>query len=267
MDVVLAIALAGVHFLLAGHRAGVASGIVDQDVLLDPLAADELRFLAKASELGVLRGQCTHVADDVHEHIGAVDRKTSLARGRDVCLVHDGGQSALVSRVPGITIGRLGELLVGLDDHSLKVLAAADTACSTTARGTVVFVDPAGKPHQVFPCRADGHNADVVFLLIAVALPQDLDCFVDAFPPQVAGVPNLNFAVFHVGIHRFFSLALEYQAVEAGPPQPRRRPAAMMRVCDGTGERRLGDDGHTTAHVGLGAREGAVHEAQNVVRR
>ncbi len=88
VDGVLAV---GLHLLLAGHRAGVAGGVVDEDGLLDLLP----RYLAgggEAGELGIASGQGPQDVGKVHQAVGAQHGEAPFAgRGR-LRLVHDGGQ-------------------------------------------------------------------------------------------------------------------------------------------------------------------------------
>jgi len=58
---------------LQGDRAGVAGGIVHQDRGLDVLAAEQLSALAERGLLAVAHREPTHVAGDVHQHVGAVE--------------------------------------------------------------------------------------------------------------------------------------------------------------------------------------------------
>lgn len=64
---------------------------------------------------------------------------------------------------PAFSVNCFGDALRGLDDNRLEVLAAAYAAGSAASAGTVVFVNPAGKAHQVFACAPDSDDAQVFF--------------------------------------------------------------------------------------------------------
>ncbi len=143
------------------------------------------------------------------------------------------------------------------------MLAAPDGAGAVASSGAIIDVEPARKTHQVLAGWPDGHAV----ALFAVAFAQDTQRFVNALAPQVAGVVQRHLAVCDIGVDRLFGLALEDQAIEAGPLQLGRGPAAHVRVGHGAAQRRLGDNCQTTAHVDIGAGERAIHDAQDVIWR
>ena len=247
--------------LLAGHRAGVAGVVLDQDVLADGLAGDLARGLP-AGVLGVEGGQRADGVGDVHQHVGAVDAQPSLARRGDVVLVHDRRQRPLVGLLPGRLVGGLIDALVaGYDHDGLELLRAPHRAGAAAARGALVVVEPGGELDQILARGTDGHHVGV----LAVAFAQDLVRLVGGFAPEVGGVFDLDLTVLHQQVDRFFGRALDEQAVEAGPLELGRGPAAHVAVGHRTRERALGDHRQTAAHLGLGSGERAGHDREQVV--
>ena len=54
------------HFFLAGHRASMAGGVIDQQVFLDIFAADFLGIFAEGGKHAVFGGQAANAVGDVH---------------------------------------------------------------------------------------------------------------------------------------------------------------------------------------------------------
>ncbi len=260
----LVLAVLQFDLFLAGHGAGVAGGVVDQDVVVDVLAAQVLALIAVAGHLAVPRRQRAHRVGDIHQHVGAIERQAALARAGDVGLVHDDRQSAVVGLLPGLSVGRLGQRLFGLDDHGLQVLRAANAARAAPAAGPVVLVDPTGEADEMLARRADGDDGQVLLAELGLEV---FDRLVDAHAPDGRGVAQFNFAILDVGVDRRVGLALEDQPVEAGPAQAGRRPTAVMAVGHGSRQGRLGYDSHPAAHVGRRPSQRAIHEAEDVIGR
>ena len=259
----LPLAFLDLVLLLASHRAGMAGRVVDQDVLLHPLAGGVLG-VNEGGAHGVLGRQRAHRVDDVHQHVGAVDAQAALARGSHHGLVHDRGQGLLVGVLERDAISRLGLiLLVALDDNRLEVFGASHCTRAAAARCALVLVHEVAVAHQLFAGWADGHHR----ALGATIVLQDLDRVVGFHAPDRRGVVDAHFVVFDVQVDWVVGLALDQQAVEAGPLELGCCPAAHVAVGDSAGQRRLGHHSQPAAHLDLGAGQRAVHNAQQVVRR
>ena len=114
------------NFFLAGHRASMASGIVDENIVVDKFAANLFRFFTKGGYLAVHRRQRANRIGDVHQDVGAINRKAALARAGDVGFIHDDRQRACMGLFPAIFFSRFGEALLGLDDDGFQIFAAAN---------------------------------------------------------------------------------------------------------------------------------------------
>ena len=204
-----------------------------------------------------------HRVGDVHQHVGAVDRQAALARRGHVLLVHDRRQRPLARLAALWLVGRLRHLAPRLDDDRLQLFAPPTHRCRpartrgrsrSSRRRTGTMFSPA------WP---------IAMTLRSFSPYRSLrgDGVVDALAPDVARRRAARRCRPRRRRRSASRPAAEHQPVEAGPAQPRRRPAALMAVGDGAGQRRLGDDRHPAAHVRLGAGERAVHEAEQVVGR
>jgi hypothetical protein len=245
------------------HRTRVAGGIVHQEVLRHVLARDAFGLVSEGSHLAVPRGEGTDAAGDVHQRVGAVDGEAPLSRAGDALLVADGVEGLTAGGLPGGRIVDLALLLLGLEDDGLELLAPAHGAGSAPPEGTVVFVDPGREARGPLSSLADGADREVLF---TVALLEERDGLVDSLAPDLRCVAQLHPTLRDEGVDRALGAAREDESVQAGPTQPGTAPATLVAVGDGAGERRLGDRRPTTAHVGLRAGQGTVHEAEDVLR-
>lgn len=250
------------HHLLAGHGAGVAGVVLDEAVLADVLPGDLLRPL-NAGVLGVKGGQGPHDVGDVHEDVGAVEGKPALLGGGDVLGVVDGGRGQPVRLLPELGVLGLGHLVVGAHHHDgLELLAPRHRPGAPTACGPLVVVDPVGEAHQVLPGRADGHHVG----LLPVPLPEDAAGLVGGLAPEVGGVVDGDLPVLHQKVDGFFRSPLDEEAVKPRPLELGRGPAPHVAVRHRAREGAFGDHGEPSRHLGPGAGEGAVHDAEEVLR-
>ena len=158
----LVLALVDFELLLAGHRTCVACRVVGQDVLAHVLTGNHLG-IGEGSAEGVAGWQRADDVDHVHQHVCAVDAQTALAGRSHHVLVHDRRQRLAVRFFEGRAIlGLRLVLLVALDDQRFEILGAGHCACAAAACCPLVLIDEAGKAHQIFARRADGHHSAVV---------------------------------------------------------------------------------------------------------
>ena len=192
----------------------MTGGVVNEQVRVDVFTADLFGIFAVGCDHTVFGGQSANAVGDVHQHVGAIDGETALARAGDVLFGHDVLESAVVSGFPLFAVRGFDDLLLRLDDDGLEVLGAANCTGAAAARGAVIFVHPTCKLDEVLACGADGDDGEV---FLAVFFFEMFNSVVDVFSPNLGGIPQFNLVIMDVGISRFCSLAFENEAVKARP--------------------------------------------------
>jgi putative methionine-R-sulfoxide reductase with GAF domain len=192
----------------------VTGGVVNEQVRVDVFTADLFGVFAVGCDLAVLGGQSANAVGDVHQHVGAIDRETALARAGDILFGHDVLEGAVMSGFPLFTVRGFDDLLLSLDDNSLEILGAANCAGAAAARGAVIFVHPARKFDEVLACGADGDDGEV---FLAVFFLEMFNGVVDVLSPNFGGVHQFDLVIMDVGIGRFCGFAFENESVKARP--------------------------------------------------
>ena len=208
----------------------------------------------------VARGQCTHLVDHVHQHLGAIGGQ-ALAGNPVFCEDF----FLLGNRLhEGLGVVDIAHALGASHGNCLEVFAAHDRAHTRAAGRPVQVIDHRCVEHAVFAGLADARHAGQRVLQ---ALFEHFLGLPDTLAPQVSCIAQFSQVVIDIKVHRRGAAAFENDHVPAGHFELGAPVAARIGAGNSSSQRALGDDGVAPASRSHGAGQGAGGPDDLVGRR